>query len=143
MWARERCEIRPSAANAAADIHPTTATAKASFFIIASPSIAQLLNQKPENAASIPTTQVQNANHGNARTIRCTTNGRGPTVVEDENALRLPPKTVDAQNIRTVIQSNNHFAQLAKNSHLSQSVQSAILCRLPSILSLPFLSGYC
>jgi hypothetical protein len=54
MWARERSEIRPSAANAEADRHPTTATAKASFFIIASPSIAQMLNQKPENAASIP-----------------------------------------------------------------------------------------
>jgi hypothetical protein len=106
MWARESCEIRPSAANAAADRHPTTATAKTSFFIIASPSIAQLLKQKPENAASIPATQVQNANHGsNARTIWCTTIGRGPTVVGDENSLRLPPKTVDAQNIRAIFES--------------------------------------
>jgi hypothetical protein len=61
--------MRPSAANAEADRHPTIATAKASFFIIASPSIAEMLNQKPENAASIPDTQVQSANHGNVRTI--------------------------------------------------------------------------
>jgi hypothetical protein len=74
--------MRPSAANAEADRHPTTATAKASFFIIASPSIAEMLNQKPENAASIPATQVQNANHGNVRTIWSTTNERGSTVVE-------------------------------------------------------------
>jgi hypothetical protein len=78
MWAREPREIRPSAANAVeADRQPTIANARASFFIIASPSIAEMLNQKPENAASIPVTQVQSANHGDVRTIWCTTNGRG------------------------------------------------------------------
>jgi hypothetical protein len=97
MLAREPCEIRPSAANAVeADRQPTIANAKASFFIIASPSIAEVLNQKPENAASIPDTQVQSANHGNVRTIWCPTNGWGWTVVEHENPLRLPPQTVDA-----------------------------------------------
>lgn len=47
MWAREACEIRPSPANAVeTDRHPNIAAAKASFFIIASTSIAEML--KPE-----------------------------------------------------------------------------------------------
>jgi hypothetical protein len=88
--------MRPSAANAEADRHPTTATAKASFFIIASPSIAEMLNQKPENAASIPATQVQNANHGTSEPFGPRQTEGGSTVVEHENPLRLPSQTVDA-----------------------------------------------
>jgi hypothetical protein len=95
MWAREPREIRPSAANADADKHPTTANAKASFFIIASHSIRDV---EPETGkrSSIPA-NFSLKTQTTARTIWCTTNGRArhrvTFVAEHENPLRLPRQT--------------------------------------------------